>query len=210
MFKNKSIVYLAILLVFNSCVGPTIQYTYESGRYIDFNSGKWLINDVKSNKPYLSSKLYNTAYTSFYEILGDQLYDLNKVRMNHIIENNIKLNLTRSQLIKLGQDSDCDFLINIEGNIITDNIGGINYDRSIEKSATNKSIATIKIYDLNSGLLISSMKAEANLSIGRDLLSDTSNDEDNSNGEFPSFYRSASFGLNKSIKKLIKKHKNTL
>lgn len=209
MFKNNYIAYISILFVFNSCVGPSIQYTYETGRHIDFSSGKWLINDVKSNTPYLSNKLYKTAYTSFYGILGDQLYDLKKVRMNHIIESSIKHNLNRSQLIKLGHDSECDYLINIEGDIITDNIGGINYESSIEKSATNKSIASIKIYDLNSGLLLSLSTAKASMSIGPDLLNDTTNEVNNSGREYPNLYRNASFGLNKSIRKLIKNYKIT-
>ncbi len=205
MFRNKSIAFITVILVLNSCASPALLYTYETGKHLDFSSGKWLINKVNTNKPNLSNKLYHTAYKSFYEILGDKLYDINRVRINHIVKSDIKHNLNKNQLIQLGKDSECDYLINIEGIILTDNIDFINFQSDIDKSATNKSTSNIKIYDLNNGILISSISAESNLSIGKDLLPDRSNDDGNK--EFPSFYRSASFGLNKSIKKLVKKHK---
>ena len=75
---------------------------------------------------------------------------------------------------ELYEYSKCDFLINVRGQIISNNARGFySNDHRLSYTTSNRSAVFIKIYDLKSGLLISSSNGQA---ISAEQHSDLEND----------------------------------
>lgn len=161
--KCATNVLTAFLLLFNlvSCASNAgYKYVFDTGKYIDFGEGKWLINKTKSNSKLHDDTLNQRAIEQFTKILGDSLYEIGEVRKNSLIPSNIKFGLSKDELTQLGKDTDCDFLIELEGKTLTDSAGFFAIPSgNITDYASNQAIVTIKIYELKYGNLVSSSSA---------------------------------------------------
>jgi hypothetical protein len=163
-FRNyKNLLYIAILIFGSSCVGGKYTYEFDTGKHLDFSNGKWVFNEVQSNsEPKNSQRLYAESYEEFKKILGDSLIDLTTLRNNALVEPEIKFEPTQSELKKLYDNSKCDFLINVRGQIISNNASSFySNDQSLSYSTSNRSAVFIKIFDLKNGILISSSTGKA-------------------------------------------------
>jgi len=160
LFQAKYYTFIFMSCIFlSSCGGAKYTYFFDEGKYLDFSEGTWILNNTKSNSEgYYDAELYNTAKFGFRRILGDSLLEINDVRATKLIPPKINFNLSKEELIKLHDLSACDFLINIKGNIISNDAGSIAIAKSDEPDYYHKNEATasIKIYDLKLGTLISS------------------------------------------------------
>ncbi|NKI25264.1 hypothetical protein HCG49_01650 [Arenibacter sp. 6A1] len=119
--------------------------------------------DARTNSRFSNSRLYPTALNEFRKILGDSLFEIHDIRRNRLMPREISFDMDRKQLLKLNEDSGCDYLINIEGKVITEGIGPItlpNHDLLSDYSS-NESSVSIRIYHLKTGIEISSSSVYA-------------------------------------------------
>ena len=148
--------------------------------------------------------MYDASYEQFKKILDDSLIDMNTLRMDKLISPKIGFELNRTELETLKRDTDCDFLINIRGNVISNGAGTISFDSGNGYySASNQSSVSIMIYDLNTGEIISSSQAIAKVT--------SENSHFGNDKGIPSINTSAETLMVKAAKKIIKKYdKNRL
>lgn len=152
-----------ILLVFIitglcSCGGAKYNYTFDAGKQLDFSEGKWILNSTESNSKVFDKKLYNTSLKGFKKILGDSLLEMNGLRSTKLVAPKIKFDLSDSDLKQLKIDTDCDYIINVGGNVISDGAGTISFPDQ-DNFSSNRASVSIAIYDLNTGSLTSSSQA---------------------------------------------------
>jgi len=161
-FKISKFV-IVIMLFGTSCVGGKYTYEFDSGKQLDFSTGKWILNNTESNsKIRYSKKLYEETHEEFKKILGDSLIDLTALRNNALVKPNIRFEPTPLELKELYKNSKCDFLINVRGEIIANNASSFyTNNHSSSYTTSNRSLVVIRIYDLKSGALISSSNANA-------------------------------------------------
>ena len=159
----KKLILISIAILSYSCVGGKYTYEFEAGKNLDFSSGKWILNDVRSNaKNENNKRLYEETREEFDKILGDSLIDLTSLRNIALVSPEIKFELTQSEQKELYENSNCDFLINVSGQIISNNASSFyTNDQSSSYNTSNRSSVFIKIYDLKSGTTISSSHANA-------------------------------------------------
>ncbi len=159
LYRSNYFILCFISFIFlSSCSSTKYTYFFDAGKYIDFSKGKWILNNSKSNSRISDADLYNTAKYGFRRILGDSFIEVHDVRATKLIPPIINFNLSKEELIELHHLSDCEYLINIKGNVVSNDAGSI----AIAKKDTpdfydkNESNVSIKIYDLKLGVLISS------------------------------------------------------
>lgn len=159
----KNLLYIVILILGSSCVGGKYVFEFETGRNLNFGSGKWIFNDVQSNSELKNNKrLYAESYEEFKKILGDSLIDLTSLRSISLVEPEIEFEPTQSELKKLYENSKCDFLINVRGQIISNSASSFyTNDQRLSYSTSNRSAVFIKIFDLKNGTIISSSNGQA-------------------------------------------------
>lgn len=199
-FKNKmsirKLYNLILCLLLCSCGGGKYTYLFDAGKQLDFSEGKWLLNRTESNSKVFDSELYEASYAGFKEILGDGLVDMNTIRTTKLLAPKIGFELTPEELGKLQQDSDCDYLINVRGNVVSNGAGSLAFDSGNGYySASNQSSVSIMIYDLNAKTVISSSQV-----IGKATAENSH--FDNGNG-VPSINSSAETLMVSGAKKLI-------
>lgn len=199
MKKYKGILTLLLVIIFASCGGAKYNYNFEKGKNIDFNDGKWILNEPYTN--YKNNNAYTFAKNEFEDILGDSLFELIELRKTKLISNELPLNPSKKQLEEIQKFTNCDFLINIESKILQNQMGSIATHSTKFGKVTkyNEASTTIKIYDLNSLEIIS----EAT-SIGTVKVSRTS--EDKKFFEVFEYTASGMLLAINSIKKLIRKY----
>ena len=95
-------------------------------------------------------------------------------------------------------NTDCDYIINIGGNVINDGAGLISYPNQIENSSNNASVS-ISIYDLNAQKLISSSQV-----YGKTIHNEPIFPDDNS---LPTINPSSHMIMLEGAKKLIKQYR---
>ena len=200
----KKICCLFSVIILCSCGGGKYNYLFDTGEQLDFGEGKWVLNRTESNSKVFDSELYDASYGQFKKLLGDSLIDMNTLRMDKLISPKIGFELNRTEFKQVKRDTECDFLINIRGNIISNGAGTVAFDdRNGYYSASNQSSVSIMIYDLNTGEIISSSQAVAKVT-------SESSHFDNGKG-IPTINSSAETLMVKAAKKLIKKYdKNRL
>lgn len=159
----KKLLYSAVIILSWSCVGGKYTYDFETGKSLDFGTGKWILNEVSSNSGIKNNKrLYEETYEGFKKILGDSLMDLTSLRNMALIAPKIKFEPTTAELKEMNENSSCDFLINLSGQIISNSASSFyTNDQSSSYNTSNQSSVSIKIYDLKSGILVSSSHANA-------------------------------------------------
>lgn len=192
-------IYLFVIMICSiSCVGGKYTYLFQTGKQIDFSQGKWIMNQTESNSTIFDRELNSAASIDFKEIIGDSLFDLNSLRANKLVASKIEFELSSQKLKQLGQDTDCDYLINVRGNIVSNGAGLLSLNAGdANYSASNQSSVSIIIYNLESGEIISSSQVTAK---------DTAENSHFDNGN-PSIHSSAETLMVKAAKNLIKKYK---
>ena len=154
MIKTKILPLLLLFIIFTSCGGAKYDYHFEKGKEINFENGKWLLNEPFTN--YKSNDAYSYAKKELEIILGDSLIELVELRQTKIIGKQLPLNPTAKELKEIKALSNCDFLINIESKIIKDEMGNSEHSTNIGTvTKYNQASSKIQIYDLNKLDLIS-------------------------------------------------------
>ncbi|WP_027066602.1 MULTISPECIES: hypothetical protein [unclassified Maribacter] len=195
----KKIFIIFITVSFCSCAGGKYNYLFDTGKELDFSQGKWILNRTESNSKVFDQELNTTAYNEFKEIIGDSLFELNTLRANKLISPKIGFELNEKELQQIGKESECDYLINIRGSIVSNGAGTLSYNSGDGfYSASNQSSVFILIYDLKSGIIISSSQA-----FGKATEENSHFDNEN---RVPSFHSSAETLMVKAAKNLIKKY----
>ncbi|MDF0717010.1 hypothetical protein PY092_12680 [Muricauda sp. 334s03] len=188
-----------IVLCFVSCAGGKYNYLFDTGKQLDFSQGKWILNRTESNSRIFDSELYRASFEGFKDIIGDSLFDLNSIRAHKMVPPKIAFEPSPKELKQIGQSTDCDYLINIRGNIISNGAGILSYDSGNGYySASNQSSISIIIYELTNGTIISSSQA-----LAKDTAENSHFDE---NTNVPTFHSSAETMMVKAAKNLIKKY----
>jgi hypothetical protein len=90
---------------------------------LDFGKGTWILNKSRSNFEIFDAELYTTAKRHFKEILDDSLVEINDLRMTKLIPQKNAFELSKEELMDLRKSMDCDYLINVKGNVINDGAG---------------------------------------------------------------------------------------
>lgn len=167
---------------------------------MDFKSGKWILNEPYTN--YKDLSVYNTAKEEFQEILGDSLLELVELRNTRIIGDKLPLHPTPQALEEIKKLSDCDYLINIESNILSDDLGNIGTsNKHVNPSNYNKGETIITIYHLPTAGLISE-------AIATGIVEEKQAEEDESFLESLDYTTGGKQLALKTLKKLIRKYKN--
>ena len=145
------------VLMLSSCNTPKYTYMFDSGKYMDFGEGKWLLNQTKSNSKIFDAELYDVSLTEFRKIIGDSLMTINDVRRKSLIPPVINFNLEKEKLLELKNQTGCEYLINVKGNIIKQGLGAVSVPTNdLDYYSSNESSVEIKIYQLETGIEISS------------------------------------------------------
>lgn len=151
----KKIFSIFLIFCLFSCGSAKYNYFFDTGKQLDFSYGKWILNSTQSNSRVFDSELYDTSHKGFKKILGDSLIEMYDLRSTKLVAPKIKFQLSESDLKELKRDTDCDFIINIGGNVISDGLGTLSFPDQTENSS-NRAAVSITIYDLNAMALISS------------------------------------------------------
>ena len=146
-----------------SCVGGKYTFEFYAGKNLDFGKGKWILNKTQTNsKLEYDKRFYEQSFVSFQKILGDSLIDMNSLRSFALISPEIKFEATKLELQELYKSTKCDYLINVKGKVIANEASGLSFnDPDSNYSTSNTSSASITIYDLKSGIILSSSKDNA-------------------------------------------------
>lgn len=186
-----------------SCGGAKYNYFYDTGKQLDFSQGKWILNSTKSNSKVFDTELYDTSLIEFKKILGDSLLEMNDLRSSKLVAPKIKFELSQSDLTELKRDTDCDYIINIEGNVISDGLGSLSFPDQNE-NLSNRASVSITIYDLNARTLISSSQIYGKIEDQESVFPDSDNG-------LPSINPTSNMIMLKGARKLIRKYgKNQL
>lgn len=150
---------LTIVLFYSSCVGGRYAFDFDDPS-LKFGKGKWILNETKSNmKPKYDRMLYASAHKEFKKILGDSLFDVTSIRTTKVMPKKIGFNLSSSELQDLHAYTNCDFLINVTGEVTArDGQKFVPNDLYSNYSPSDRTTVTIVIYDLKNGTEISSSK----------------------------------------------------
>lgn len=171
---------------------------FDSGKYMDFGEGKWLLNQTKSNSKIFDSELYSASEKEFRKILGDSLMEINDLRKNKLVAPKISFDLEKDELLDLKNQTGCDYLINVKGNIIKQGLGAVSVPvDDLEYYSSNESSVEIKIYQLETGIEISSSSVFAKI-IDQGEISKTNS--------VPKLNTSAHTAMLSAAKKLIRKY----
>lgn len=190
---------LLIIALFTSCSSGKYSYHFDTGKELDFQNGKWILNKSESNSKIFDSELYLTSKKCFKEILGDSLIEINDLRTTKLIASKVNFDLSAADLKRLKDDTDCDYIINVKGNIISDGAGTVSFQNSNQYyNASNRASVQISIYDLNTGIQISSSEAYG-------IATDESSHFDDGSSA-PKFHASSNTLMLKAAKKLIRQY----
>lgn len=194
------VILLVVSFYFLGCAGPKYIATFESGSTLDFSKGKWILNQTQSNSRLFDTRLHRVVHEEFREILGDSLVELHSLRTSLLLPPEIGFHLDGKELRSLGKDSGCHFLINVTGTVVTNNAGSINVPLNDPGYyATNESWVQIRIYDLRTGLEISSARMDTK------LVNEGSHFDDPD--RFPTLNMSAQTAMLKAGRKLVRKYR---
>ena len=154
----------AVLLVFNSCYFPHYRSIAESSLYdINFSEGKWFLNHVTVN-----GKAWNDLSTATEEALSsclnDSLYlSYGKRKAAYNVPILTEKN-SREQLTILKATNSIDYVIQVVGNVLANDIGGINI-KPMKNAEESSASITIQVYDVNKGSLIYSHTTTGSIEI---------------------------------------------
>ena len=152
---KKLLFILLCSLFFLSCGNTKYTYHFEKGENIDFSSGKWILNEAYTNNK--NGRIQHIALREFKEILKDSLFELRELRSrNMLVPSKLPFEPNEEDLRDLKIGTACDYLINIQSNIVKDEMGSFAHAPNVGNTKeTNQAQSTIRIYDLNNLILIS-------------------------------------------------------
>lgn len=156
--------FFALLLVFNSCYFPHYRSIAESSLYdVNFSEGKWFLNHVTVNgKVWEDFSILTEENLS--NCLNDSLYlSYGKRKVAYIVPILTEKN-HKEQLSLLKATNSVDFVIQVMGNVIADDINGINIKTMNNNEKSSASIV-IQVYDVSKGILIYSHKTKGSVEI---------------------------------------------
>lgn len=194
----KKIFVIILVYALHSCGGAKYNYFFDTGQQLDFSHGKWILNSTKSNSRIFDTELYDTSVKGFKKLLGDSLIEMNDLRSSKLVAPRIKFELSESDLKELKRDTDCDYVINVGGNVISDGLGTLSFDNQYDKSS-NRASVSISIYDLNAKTLISSSQVYGKIEGQESVFPGDSNG-------LPSINPSSHMIMLKGAQKLIEKY----
>jgi hypothetical protein len=193
----RKIVFIILLVGLFGCAGPKYISTFDKNHdALDFSKGKWILN-----KPFEKeeSRMQYMAHTYFKKILGDSLKLIDEVKNigSGLMKAEIPFSPSKEELREIKAGTDCDYLINIKGTVLNDEMsgfaGGTTYGSTIK---TNAAKVELNIYDLNHLKLLSSSSI-----IGKEKRELNAKDYD------WSIVESAKVIKNMGLYRLIKKYK---
>ncbi|UPQ79505.1 hypothetical protein M0M57_01390 [Flavobacterium azooxidireducens] len=143
----------ALLLVFNSCYFPHYRSIAESSLYdINFSEGKWFLNHVTVNGKAWND-LSTTTEATLSSCLNDSLYlSYGKKKAAYNVPILTDKN-SREQLTFLKATNSVDYVIQVVGSILANDIGGITI-KPMKNAEESSASITIQVYDVNKGSLI--------------------------------------------------------
>ncbi|WP_157614179.1 hypothetical protein [Pseudotamlana agarivorans] len=143
--KKIFIPIIFVVFTFNSCHLP--KYTLGTiTPYVDFRTGKWLLNDVQSSED-IKPILNKIATKNFKIFLNDRLFNVSNTN-GIIVPNFIPLNPTEDILKDLRNGTAFDYYINIKAQPIKNELGSILIGDNND-NYTNQGNITVEIYNLN-------------------------------------------------------------
>ena len=144
--KKPFIILILVILSLNSC--HLSKYTLETRTpsYVDFRTGKWLLNDIQSSSR-IKSILKKIAVENFEHFLKERLFDLSETN-GIIVPKFIPLNPNKALLKDLKNGTAFDYFINIKSNSIKNELGSTQFGDN-EDNDMNEGTITVEIYDLN-------------------------------------------------------------
>lgn len=171
---SRPAIYLLILvfpILLSSCGGAKYDYHFERGKEVDFNQGKWILNNAHTNISY-PDKIHNLALEKFQKIIPDSsLFEIFDLRRTMLVAETIPIHPNPEDLRCLREFSDCDYLINIENEVLRNDMGSFSGSSTAHNEQTNKAATYIEIYDLRTFQLISKSSAVGTVEVtkNRDL-----------------------------------------
>jgi len=151
----------SILVLCISCVGPKFTYKQEGLSNVKFSQGKWILN-----KPVvygMDDELYDHSLKKWEALIGDSLFELNELRQNKLLPENISFDLNRDDLENLHLGTNCDYIINTKIRILNEELSALSAPRTPLYTGTtersNEAVVQVKIYSLKEKILISSRTA---------------------------------------------------
>lgn len=154
----KKIIFIVLLIGLYNCRGAKYIRTFEKGKSLNFNSGKWVLNEVYEER---NSQMFNYALKHFGKIIGDSLFEMQNVRNmgSGLMRADIPFELAKEVMEEVREGTGCDYLINIKATVLNNEMSSFTgstpygYGSSVKK---NSAKVDIKIYDLNELVLLSS------------------------------------------------------
>ena len=194
MFR-KSTFFLLFLLIVTGCGNTQFTTHFEKGRMIDFTRGKWLLNLPFTN--YKSEYVEKMAAKHFKKILGDSLTRMSQMPNGRVVAAHLPFEPSPEQLELAGKTTGHDFLINVEANMGKNEMGSFAHAPAMGSTInTNNAGSKIRIYDLNTGELISQSSTSG--------VAEVLKSEGDKNWDY---VNSAQTITLKSIKKLIRQYR---
>lgn len=190
------VIFLIVTIVFVGCSGGKMSYEFDQGKNLDFSQGIWILNQPKANQD-RSNTIYKIAKTEFEKFIPqDSLKAVFDLRKSKLIGTSLPFNPSQQELQEIRLTSECDYLINIENEIIGEDDHSFRTSRAQGVSEkVNIAQTTIKIYDLKNQKLIS--KAT---SIAKDKVTEREDSGFN-------YLTSGILLANKSVYKLIQEYR---
>ena len=147
--NKHNLIYLGILILLNSC--NVAKYTFEtkSNIGIDFEKGKWLLNEIDCPDE-INPNLTKITIDEFSIYLKDRLSVLNQTK-GVLLPNKISTNLNKSTLRDLKNGSGFDYFINIKTEILKKDTW---QKGSVDSDINTSTRVMLEIYDLNNTEII--------------------------------------------------------
>src|SRR5680860_1368226 len=136
----KFFLVIFIIAILYSCGGAKYNYTFDAGKQLDFSEGKWILNSARSNSRVFDTNLYDTSLSGFKRILGDSLLEMNDLRGTKLVAPKIKFDLSGSDLGQLKNNTGCDYIINVGGNVISDGAGTLSFPNQ-DNFSSNRAVS---------------------------------------------------------------------
>lgn len=162
--RYYTLVFLMMMCSFYSCLTASYQTSYNSTTYgVDYREGKWLLNTIEAPLT-VKDRMEELASKHFKDKLGTNFRDANTDQS--IALSYIPLNPDSLTLKRLKKESKSDYIINIKGDAIRNDLGGSKVGITYS-SKSNVAKTTLQIYDLNTLEIIYDKTISGSVSINQ-------------------------------------------
>ncbi len=162
--KTTYLALFILLIVCNSCYFPHYSSIAESSLHdINFKIGKWYLNHVTINGKAWDDFSAETE-KALITCLNDSLYlSYGKRKVAYNVPILTEAN-HKEQLNLLKATNSVDFVIQVVGNVIADDLRGINL-KPMKNEEKSSAVITIQVFDVNKGNLIYSHLTRGSIEI---------------------------------------------